>query len=301
MAANPSKPAVPVICIGNLTAGGTGKTPLTMTLAHGLAAMGHRPHILTRGYRGRLKGPIQVDLRSHFARDVGDEALLLASVAPTWVGRDRCAAAHAAASAGSDILLMDDGHQNFSIAKNLSVIVVDGEVGFGNGRVIPAGPLREAPAHGLARADALVVMGRPAERTLRQIRCWRGPIFHAHLEPQPNAVRGRYIAFAGIGRPEKFFATLEEAGAQLIERIGFPDHYPYKDDEMAALLARARAADARVITTAKDATRLTAAQRAQIDVLHVTAVFPVNEAFGSFVMERLESAPRSPRNAPKKD
>ena len=295
----PYDPGLPVICIGNLTAGGTGKTPLTIAIGHGLAALGHRPHILTRGHLGRLKGPVRVDPERHSVRDVGDEALLLAAIAPTWIARNRVAGARAATRAGADILLMDDGHQNPSLKKTLSLVVVDGEVGLGNGRVIPAGPLRESAARGLERTDAVVLMGEPGPRAQDQLKAWQGPVFHAHLEPQQIALQtGPYVAFAGIGRPEKFFATLKAMGAKLAARLAFPDHHVFSERDFEKLAARAKAAGARLITTEKDAVRLSEAARKRVQVLPVSAVISSHEAFGRFLIEQLESKSRMLRNVP---
>jgi tetraacyldisaccharide 4'-kinase len=196
--------------------------------------------------------------------------------------------------AGAEMLLMDDGFQNPSLKKSVSLLVVDGEAGFGNGHVIPAGPLREAIGRGFKRADALIVMGSPSKRTSRQLASWTGPVFRARLTPPPTGVFGRYIAFAGIGRPEKFFETLATTGATIVERIAFPDHHPFSEAEIAGLIARAKSASARLITTAKDHVRLRAGARAAIEILPVAACFEPRERFGSFLMERLASARQSP-------
>lgn len=267
---------VPVICVGNLVAGGAGKTPLVLALVAALGARGCQAHCLTRGYRGREGGPLRVDLGQHDARRVGDEALLLAKAAPTWVGSDRVAGARAAAAAGADAIVMDDGYQNPSLAKDLSFLAVDGAYGFGNARVIPAGPLRETLCSGLARADALVLFGddrRGLESGLRESRL---PILHARLRPGPTGDRlagRRVLAFAGIGRPEKFFESLESLGAELVERRAFPDHHPYTRAELEELLARAAVSDLQAVTTEKDAVRLPPALRDRIEVLGVSVAF----------------------------
>jgi tetraacyldisaccharide 4'-kinase len=259
-----------VICVGNLVAGGAGKTPVALALAELLKARGVGVHILTRGYGGRLPGPLRVELEVHDAGDVGDEALLLAACAPTWVARDRLAGARAAAAAGAAALVLDDGFQNPALAKDLSVLVIDGTYGLGNGRVMPAGPLREAPGRALARADAVVLIGEDRAG----IETWLGgrPLLRAELVPAPDApdlAGQRVLAFAGIGRPEKVFATLEACGAELVERRAFPDHHPYGRSELDALIARAAALDARPVTTEKDAARLPADLRAAVAVLPV--------------------------------
>ncbi len=158
-AARPYCAPIPVICVGNLVAGGAGKTPVAMAIADMLLAARRKPHFLTRGFGGGLAGPVRVDRSGHDAGAVGDEALLLADMAPCWVARDRADGARAAVDAGAEIIVMDDGFQNPQPAKDLSLIVIDGGVGFGNRRVIPAGPLRENLAAGIRRADAAILIG----------------------------------------------------------------------------------------------------------------------------------------------
>jgi tetraacyldisaccharide 4'-kinase len=265
----PFRAAVPVICIGNLVAGGAGKTPVALSLAARVRARGHAVHILSRGYGGSLAGPLQVDRLRHRAAEVGDEPLLLAGTAPTWVARDRVAGAKAAVAAGASLLLLDDGLQNPHLAKSLSLLVVDGGVGFGNGRVLPAGPLRETLASGLARADAVVLMGDDDAGVTPRL---RGKIVHrARLVAENGAdFAGKdVIAFAGIGRPAKFFASLSATAARVIERHGFADHHRYREEELSRLEAQAAAAHASLVTTAKDWVRLPPAWQARIAVLRV--------------------------------
>lgn len=273
--ARPVACGVPVICVGNLTAGGAGKTPVALALAKRLAPRGRAVHFLTRGYGGRAAGPLRVDPSKHDAAAVGDEALLLARAAPTWVARDRVAGARRAVEAGAEILIMDDGFQNPALKKDLSFIVVDGETGFGNGRVIPAGPLRETVARGLARADALVLLG-PDRQAIAQLLPDHVPIVQASLVPTGAAedLTGRRVyAFAGIGRPNKFFATLKELGAELVETRAFADHHRFRPDELDALLARAQALEAIAVTTEKDAVRLPEIYRVKITALPVEAAW----------------------------
>ncbi len=269
----PWRAPVPVICIGNLVAGGAGKTPVTLSLAARLTAQGRRVHILSRGYGGRLAGPVAVDPARHDAAAVGDEPLLLAAVAPCWVARDRVAGARAALAQGAELLLLDDGLQNPSLAKSLSLLVIDGGYGFGNRRVLPAGPLREPLAPGLARADAVVLMGEDAAGIAPLLA--DKTVLRARLEAtNAGAVAGRkLVAFAGIGRPEKFFASLEAAGGHLVARHGFADHHRYGAAELARLRAEAAEAGALLVTTAKDRARLPPADRAGIAVLEVAVAW----------------------------
>jgi tetraacyldisaccharide 4'-kinase len=258
---------VPVICVGNLTAGGSGKTPIAIAVAHMLRARGEKPAFLTRGYGGNARGPVAAS-RGHSAAQMGDEALLLARAAPTIVARDRAAGARLAVEKDATVLVMDDGHQNFTLHKTLSLVVVDAEVGFGNGRMIPAGPLREPVAQGLARADAVVLVGDGAP----DLRGFGGPVLRAHLVVDGGAFAGKAVfAFAGIGRPEKFIASLEDSGAQVTGSCFFADHHPYTDDEIAQL--KRIAGDAMPVTTQKDFVRLGTAQREGIRVLKAAAVF----------------------------
>ncbi|TAN72611.1 MAG: tetraacyldisaccharide 4'-kinase, partial [Magnetospirillum sp.] len=254
-------------------AGGAGKTPVAIALARRLLAVGRRPHLLTRGYGGSEVGPRAVDLDRHDSMRVGDEALLLAAVTPTWVARWRPDGAVAAVQMGADIIIMDDGFQNGSIAKDLSLVVVDGPYGFGNGRPIPAGPCREPAAVGLARADAVVIIGEDRTDVAAQAAAAGVTVLHAGLRPGPEAAElmGRkVVAFAGIGRPDKFFDTLRQCGARLVTTNAFPDHHPYTRAEIEDLLAEATANEAVAITTAKDHVRLAADLRARVQVLTVT-------------------------------
>ena len=272
--ARANDPGIPVVCVGNLTAGGSGKTPVTMAVAELLRAKGHRPYFLTRGYGGSERGPALAS-RGHSAAQMGDEALLLARTAPTIVARNRAAGARLAREKGATVIVMDDGHQNFSLRKNLSLVVVDGETGFGNGFQIPAGPLREPVVQGLSRADAVVLVGDGSPDLLG----FRGPVLRAHLKPDGAPFADKSVfAFAGIGRPEKFVASLEAAGAHVIGSCFFADHHPYTDDEILEL--RAVAGEAVLVTTEKDFVRLSTKSREGIKVLKAAAVFDDAGAIG---------------------
>jgi tetraacyldisaccharide 4'-kinase len=267
--ASPFDPGIPVICVGNLVAGGAGKTPVALSLLQSIRSRGVEAHALCRGYGGSLPGPLRVEPARHSAHEVGDEALLLARAAPTWIARDRAAGARAAAAAGAQAIVMDDGFQNPSLKKHLSLLVVDGVYGFGNRRVMPAGPLREPIAAGLARADAVVVLGED-RAGIAGIVAGAKPFLFAEIVPTAGQTPGdekRVLAFAGIGRPEKFFAMLEGMGLQVVARHAFDDHHRYRDDEIAALIAKAQEANAGIVTTEKDAVRLPPELRAKVDVV----------------------------------
>jgi tetraacyldisaccharide 4'-kinase len=291
----------PVVCIGNPTVGGAGKTPLTLAVARLLAAQGEVPMLLTRGYGGRLAGPVRVDLARHRAADVGDEPLLLARVAPTFVARDRVEGARAAAAAGASVIVMDDGFQNPSLQKDFSVLVVDSRRGIGNGRVIPAGRLRAPLSTQIVRADALVVVGTSnAADGVRALACAHGvPVFRASLEPDADVVAAlagaRALAFAGIGDPEKLFATLAGAGITVAATRSFPDHHPYTRAEAEMLCEQADRAALLLVTTEKDLVRMqgdenVAALAARARALPVTFAFEDRAAFLRLLRTKLATA-----------
>jgi len=289
---------IPVVCIGNLTVGGAGKTPTAIAVARWLDAAGRRPFVLSRGYGGSLPGPQRVDPRRHLAREVGDEPLLLARAAPTVVARDRVAGAAAAQAAGAGTIVMDDGLQNPALNKDLSIAVVDGRRGIGNGKVFPAGPLRAPLDRQLARAHAVLLIGSgQAGEAVAVTAQARGlPVFHGRLKPDGPALaalKGRpVLAFAGIGDPEKFFQTLSEAGIDVRARLSFPDHHRYRAGEAAELMARAGRDGLVPVTTEKDLVRLSgrddlAALAGMVRALPVELSVAEEGAFRDFVLARL--------------
>jgi tetraacyldisaccharide 4'-kinase len=279
--ARPFDPGVPVICVGNLTLGGSGKTPVVRAVVRRLAAAGRTPHVLMRGYGGRLKGPARVDPAAHTAADVGDEALMLATDAPVWIARDRAAGAAAAAKGGAPAIVMDDGHQNPSVKKRLSLVVVDGETRgrewpFGDGQVFPAGPMREPLGEGLARADAVVLM-LPADLEAPDpalAALFAGtPVLIARLAPAAPPPAGLQLGFAGIGKPWKMERALIAAGCDLADFAPFPDHTRYNERTLRFLAHRAETLGAGLLTSEKDWVKLPPAWQARIAAWPVEARF----------------------------
>jgi tetraacyldisaccharide 4'-kinase len=292
--AKPYRAHLPVVCVGNLTAGGTGKTPLTLHLCAHLQAAGLRPAVLTRGYGGSHAGPHWV-AEGDRAEAVGDEALLLARAAPTLVSRDRAAGARAIeARAAIDAIVMDDGLQNPQLAKDLTLAVVDGARGLGNARVIPAGPLRAPLAFQLGLVDAIVV-NAPASNAGAAAIDWLGQRFDGPILRCTTVVAGdagwlqgqRVIAWAGIGAPQRFFAMLRALGAELEETVAFGDHQRLAESDAQRLLALARRYEATLVSTAKDMARLEGAAGALAQLATCTRVLPIRLQFASPDAERL--------------
>ncbi len=260
---------VPVLCCGNAGVGGAGKTTLALDLGLRLLRRGAQVAFLTRGYGGRVRGTTRVDAQDDAAA-VGDEALLLAAMAPTFVGADRAASARRAVADGATVLVMDDGLQNPGLAKDLSFLVVDGAAGFGNGRVLPAGPLREPALAAARRCRAAVLIGTDQSGAAAALPASL-PVLRATLRPQAPHLAGKAVfAFAGIGRPQKFFDTVAEAGAVLAGQRAFPDHHRFRPAELARLARDAAALDATLVTTPKDAVRLPPGWRDRVSVAGVS-------------------------------
>ena len=284
--ATPFDPGRPVISVGNLTLGGSGKTPVARELLRLLRVGGGEVHGLSRGYGGRLAGPVRVDPGRHDAAEVGDEPLLLARDAPTWIARDRAAGARAAVAAGATALVLDDAHQTPALRKSLSLVVVDGETRggewpFGDGAVFPAGPMREPLATGLARTDAVVVLlpgdlDAPDPQLLDLFGAT--PVLVARLTPDAPALSGPQVGFAGIAKPWRFEAALRAAGVELCDFAAFPDHAAFRPRDIAFLRARAALYGAGMVTTEKDWVRLPAGFRPHVTPWPVRAVFDDEEA-----------------------
>lgn len=291
-AARPWRAPAPVICVGNLTAGGTGKTPTALALAERLTARGVAAHFVTRGHGGREQGPHLVDIHRDDYSRVGDEPLLLAAFAPTWVAKDRAAGAQAAAAAGAEAIILDDGHQNPAVAKDLSIVVVDAATGFGNGLCIPAGPLREPVQTGLSRAGAVLLIGDGDVATPGLPA--GAPSLRAHLRPRATGLSlegARVVAFAGIGRPEKFFATVRGLGAEIVKQAAFPDHAPFAPRMLKRLEADAAREGALLVTTEKDSARLPAWFRGKASSVPVELAFKNPEALEALLDRFFPRAP----------
>jgi len=286
--AKPAAVPVPIICVGNLTVGGVGKTPVVDAIRRMASEAGLRAASLSRGYGGSLSGPLRVDPASHAAAEVGDEPLMLAASGEAWIGRDRAEAARAMAADGVRLIVMDDGHQNPSVAKDLSLIVIDAAAPFGNGFVLPKGPLREPVADGLTRAQGVVLMGEGKELTAVQKS--RLPVLRAAIAPSGAVPEGPLVAFAGIGRPVKFFDGLKAAGADLREGVPYGDHHVFTASDLRFLHDLAASHGARLITTTKDHVRLPADERQRILAFPVEARFEDEAALRALLAPVLHPA-----------
>ncbi|MBI3701890.1 MAG: tetraacyldisaccharide 4'-kinase [Afipia sp.] len=292
---------IPVICIGNYHLGGAGKTPLALKLADLLEFSGEVPFVVSRGYGGQLKGPLRVDSNVHTAAEVGDEPLMMAAHVPVIVSRDRVAGTELAKSQGARIVLLDDGFQNPSLQKDLSLIVVDAKRGVGNGCVFPAGPLRAPLSPQIAKSDALIVIGggSGADGLTAAVKRAGKLVVRAALTSDPSSIAAlrdkRVLAFAGIGDPMRFFETLRANGIDVAEEISFADHHEFAFSEMEALATRATAKSLTLVTTEKDMARIRSDSRLvsfarDISTLAVELEFENEEELRSFIQERLVRA-----------
>ena len=272
--AKPQSYSCLTICIGNLNVGGTGKTPTTIALAQHFLKKGLQVHVVSRGYKGKFQGTFLVDPQKHKSDEVGDEPLLMSEFTSVWVSNKRKNGIAAAENAGAQIVLLDDGFQDPSFHKDFSLIVVDGEKGFGNKKCMPAGPLRENIVQGFKRADALVIVGQ---------RIYKFDTFPTHLkiihstlkpiETGMNWKEGKYLAFAGIADPSKFFKTLRSLGANLIDCVALSDHQNLDGQVLKRLERKANSAHAQLVTTEKDAVRLSKTFRKKVLSLPVRIEF----------------------------
>lgn len=280
----PTKLPVPVVCVGNLVLGGAGKTPTVIAIVDILKKMGHKPHIISRGYGAVVQGLKKVDPIRHHYLQVGDEPMMLSQFAPTWVSSNRTKAAKAAIVEGATVIVMDDGFQSNYLYKDLNILVIDALQGFGNERVFPAGPLREPIEDGVARANLCVVIGETSfHHELLD------STIHARFKPkQVLENKGeRVIAFAGLGYPEKFKRSLEMAGYKIIDFIPYADHYPYTITEIERLIRKAQSKNAKLITTSKDAIRIPAHYLSKINIFKVSLEFDEYDLMEGAIQQRL--------------
>lgn len=270
----PERLPVPVVCVGGVTIGGSGKTPVARAVAAMLREAGRQPHLVLHGYGGRLRGPVRVDPGLHDAAMVGDEALLHAADGPTWVARQRVAAARAAMAAGAGCIVLDDALQHPGLAPSLALLVVDGRHGIGNGRTLPAGPLRERWSDALAKAGAVVLLGED-EAGIGGL-CGDRPVVRAAIEPVGDVrdlAGRRVLAFAGIAQPARFRRQLQRLGAEVVRFAAFADHHPYRERELSRLHAIAGRDRLILVTTAKDAMRLPPGWKARVRVLEIAVAW----------------------------
>lgn len=281
----PKKAEIPVICIGNITAGGTGKTPVSISVAKLLSGEMFHPYFVSRGYGGKLQNVI-VNNKKHTAHDVGDEPLLLSAQAPVVVNADRYKAAQKATEQGADVVIMDDGFQNPGLHKDLSFLVFDGHYGIGNGKIIPAGPLRETLENGIKRADAVIILGKD-KHNLAQ-RCGL-PVFFGHTEAAQTTINNQdVIAFAGIGHPQKFYHTLKQQGFNVVKTIDFPDHHFYTREDLDAIVKEAQKLNAQIYTTGKDFVKIPPLYSQDINVLEIAVVWDKPEELLNFIKQKIQ-------------
>ncbi|MDB2415068.1 tetraacyldisaccharide 4'-kinase [Rickettsiales bacterium] len=271
----PVKVDIPVICIGNINVGGTGKTPVAVELCKFLQARGKKVAFLSRGYGGNLYGPVLVNNKKHKASDVGDEPLLLSQYAPTYIAKHRPDGAIYARKNGADIIIMDDGLQNPHLKKDFSILVIDGQVGLGNGRILPAGPLRESLSSALNKTDALVIIGHDKHNISSFV---KAPIIKSEIKPlEVKLSAKKYVAFAGIGRPKKFFDTLDSMNLKIVATKEFADHKPYSESDILKIKELAKEKSAGIITTQKDYLRIDVKLRDDIEFLPVQILWNEEE------------------------
>lgn len=286
----PFKLSAFVICIGNNTVGGSGKTPTVLACAAILQEAGFKAAVISRGYQSTLgiDDVLRVDASRHTALDVGDEPLLIAQHLPCYVARKRLRAARAAIAEGAQVILMDDGMQNRALHKDLTIMVVDGGYGFGNGRMLPAGPCREPLRESLAKANAIVVMGEPSHPAAAALFHQHEKVFQAHLKPQEALCQSRLLAFSGIGRPAKFFTMLRAMGGELVAEKSFPDHHLFKENELLEMLQQSVQQKAQLMTTEKDWLRLNETWSEKVAFMPVKAQIERADDFAQMLLASIK-------------
>ena len=287
----PIKAEVPVVCVGNVVLGGAGKTPTVELICNILREKFNNPNILTAGYGGYLKNVVRVDPKLHSYLQVGDEALLSANVAPTWVGRNRVNSGNAAVLCGADILVMDDGFQNNSLVKDLKILVVDSNQMFGNGHLFPAGGLRELPETGVQKSDAVLIIGDKNDELETRIKSMKHdiPIFRAKMVTtnRVEIENNRVIGFCGLGYPSKFKDTLTNCGYELVDFVPFSDHHPYTITEIQKLINGAKSANATLVTTMKDYVKIPHVFKNKVSVIEIK-LEPEDDDFKKFILKAVE-------------
>lgn len=280
----PRHPGCPVFCVGNFTVGGAGKTPTAVALYEILTALGRNPHFVSRGYGGSVAGPHRVDPVHDTASGVGDEPLLLAQHGPAWISRERFLGAETARNAGADAIILDDGLQNPSVIKDCSFAVIDSRYGIGNGRVMPAGPMRETLLSGLEKVRAIILIGDETPAFITNLPA-SVPVLRARIEPINGSefAGKKVLAFAGIGRPQKFYDTLKSIGAGIVATNDFDDHHVFTTDELKTLRMNAARLDATLVTTQKDLMRLPLESRVGINSLDIRLVFETPDQLAQIV------------------
>lgn len=276
-----------IVCIGNITAGGAGKTPTAIAIGNFLKIKKKKFAYVSKGYLGKIRIPTKVDIKKHTAVDVGDEALLLAREGDCWVGKSRFDTCNEAIKNGAKILILDDGMQDLSIAKDVTLLVIDGTYGFGNGLVIPAGPLRGRKDVAVEKCDGVILIGEDKHKVSDFVKKYKRPIIKAEFKPKISIdKKQKYIAFAGIGNPEKFFLSLEKIGIKPIHKIEFPDHHYYSRFDISRLQKLAKQNEAKLITTEKDLIRLPEKFKQEILTLPVDLIF-ANESKIENILEHI--------------
>jgi tetraacyldisaccharide 4'-kinase len=289
----PESVAIPTICVGNVVVGGAGKTPVAAAICELLKGELRTPHVISSGYGGYIKNVVRVDRGIHTYLQVGDEALLLSASAPTWIGKNKVHACRAAISAGADVIVMDDGLQNNAVVKDLSILVIDSVQGFGNEKLLPAGPLRETVGSGIRKSDVVLIIGERNEAIEdRILSINKGmKIYHAKTEAADVATEddAKVIGFCGLGYPSKFRMTLEQAGYNVVDFIAFRDHHAYTITEIQKLITMARRVGARLVTTWKDYVKIPSVFKDDIEAIGVRLKIEENE-FGHFLIESISNS-----------